>query len=128
MHNRGGGERERTASGVRRFCSEPAPSRNPSRSQARLDGLDTGVNDQARARDVLIHGASYVSPEFAARHGRIGRSWGCTAVRPQVAGQIIDAIKDGRRSAACSSASAVAQRTRDPRTRDSGFSGRAGAC
>ena len=61
----------------------------------RLDGLEAGVNDKARARDIVIHGASYVSPEFAARQGRLGRSWGCPALRPQVAGRIIDAIKDG---------------------------------
>ena len=47
------------------------------------------------ARDIVVHGASYVSPEFAERHGRLGRSWGCPALRPAVARPIIDAIKDG---------------------------------
>jgi hypothetical protein len=61
----------------------------------RLDGLEAGRNDRARARDIVVHGASYVSPEFAAHHGRLGRSWGCPALRPAVARPIIDAIKDG---------------------------------
>ena len=31
----------------------------------RLDGLDTGFNDRARERAIVIHGASYVSSGFA---------------------------------------------------------------
>jgi hypothetical protein len=61
----------------------------------RLDGLEAGVNDKARARDIVIHSASYVSPDFAVRHGRLGRSWGCPALRPEVTGRVIDAIKEG---------------------------------
>jgi hypothetical protein len=61
----------------------------------RLDGLDAGVNDNARLRDIVVHGATYVSPSFAARHGRLGRSWGCPALRPAIAPAVIDAIKDG---------------------------------
>jgi len=61
----------------------------------RLDGLDPGVNDRARERTIVIHGAWYVSPEFAADHGRLGRSWGCPALERRVAATVIDAIKDG---------------------------------
>jgi len=61
----------------------------------RLDGLDPGVNDRARERTIVIHGAWYVSPEFAADHGRLGRSWGCPALERRVAASVIDAIKDG---------------------------------
>lgn len=61
----------------------------------RLDGLDAGVNDRARERAIVFHGADYVSEAFAERQGRLGRSWGCPALRPDVAAQVIDAIKGG---------------------------------
>ena len=61
----------------------------------RLEGLDTGFNDHARQRAVVIHGAWYVSEDMAKSQGRIGRSWGCPAVRPTIAHSLIDAIRDG---------------------------------
>jgi hypothetical protein len=61
----------------------------------RLRGLDPGVNDHAYAREIVIHGANYVSEAVARTVGRIGRSWGCPAVRPAVAQQLIDQIKGG---------------------------------
>jgi hypothetical protein len=60
-----------------------------------LRGLDPGVNDHAFARDVVIHGAGYVSEAVARTLGRIGRSWGCPAVRPAIAQQLIVQIKGG---------------------------------
>jgi hypothetical protein len=61
----------------------------------RLRGLDPGVNDHAYGREIVIHGAEYVSDTFARALGRIGRSWGCPAVRPAIAQALIDEIKDG---------------------------------
>ncbi|MEZ5331878.1 MAG: murein L,D-transpeptidase catalytic domain family protein [Thermoanaerobaculia bacterium] len=61
----------------------------------RLDGLDAGVNDRARERTIVIHGAWYVSRDFAREHGRLGRSWGCPALERGVSRQVIDTIKDG---------------------------------
>lgn len=61
----------------------------------RLRGLDPGWNDHAEARAIVVHGASYVDPEVARKLGRLGRSWGCPAVRPAIAHELIDRIKDG---------------------------------
>jgi hypothetical protein len=61
----------------------------------RLHGLDPGFNDNALARAIVMHGAPYVSEAIAERVGRIGRSWGCPAVRPEVARTVIDTLKGG---------------------------------
>jgi hypothetical protein len=61
----------------------------------RLDGLEAGVNDRARERAIVMHGAPYVS-EFNLRTvGRLGRSHGCPALRPAIARTVIDTIKQG---------------------------------
>jgi hypothetical protein len=61
----------------------------------RLDGLDAGVNDNAWSREVIIHGASYVSAAFVARQGRLGRSWGCPAVSREDMPKLIELLADG---------------------------------
>lgn len=61
----------------------------------RLRGLEPGVNDNARERAIVIHGAPYVREELAKKQGRIGRSLGCPAVRTEVAKPLIDAIRGG---------------------------------
>jgi hypothetical protein len=61
----------------------------------RLDGLEAGVNDRARERAIVFHGAPYVSNVSVQSLGRLGRSWGCPALRPAVARTLIDTIKDG---------------------------------
>ncbi|HYB96960.1 MAG TPA: murein L,D-transpeptidase catalytic domain family protein [Vicinamibacterales bacterium] len=61
----------------------------------RLDGLDRGVNDRARERAIVMHGAPYVSEAFIRSNGRLGRSWGCPAVSEAVARQMIDRVKGG---------------------------------
>lgn len=62
----------------------------------RLDGLEFGVNDRAYERAIVIHGAPYVNPAVGLREGRLGRSWGCPAVRNEIAADLIDAIKEGQ--------------------------------
>jgi L,D-transpeptidase catalytic domain len=61
----------------------------------RLEGLEPGFNDRARERAIVLHGAAYVSAATIASQGRLGRSWGCPAVRPSVAKALIETIRDG---------------------------------
>ena len=62
----------------------------------RMDGLEPGINDSARERAIVIHPASYVNPLWSQTQGRIGRSQGCPAVRPQVVRKVVDKLKDGQ--------------------------------
>lgn len=62
----------------------------------RMQGLEPGFNDRAEERAIVMHGAPYVTDEHVRRFGRIGRSWGCPAVRLGVAKQIIDTLKGGQ--------------------------------
>lgn len=62
----------------------------------RMDGLEPGINDHARERLLVMHGADYVDPAQARRQGRLGRSFGCPAVRREVARKVIDSLKNGQ--------------------------------
>ncbi len=62
----------------------------------RMDGLEPGINDRARERAIVIHPADYVNPSWIATQGRIGRSQGCPAVRPEVARMVVDSLKGGQ--------------------------------
>ncbi|MDR6526852.1 hypothetical protein J2787_002232 [Chryseobacterium rhizosphaerae] len=59
----------------------------------KLLGMDKGFNDAAYRRAIVLHGANYVSDDFAAMHKRIGRSWGCPAVPKELTQPIINSIK-----------------------------------
>jgi hypothetical protein len=61
----------------------------------RLDGLDAGINDRARQRAIVMHGAPYVSETFVRANGRLGRSHGCPAVSAAVARPLLDRVKGG---------------------------------
>ena len=59
----------------------------------RLDGMEYGINDNARNRAVVVHGADYVSKSFIKNTGRLGRSQGCPAVPYEVHKELIQTIK-----------------------------------
>ncbi len=61
----------------------------------RLDGLTSGVNDKARERYIVVHGADYANPSFIQKNGYLGRSWGCPALPQNLSRKIIDTIKGG---------------------------------
>jgi len=61
----------------------------------RLDGLESGFNDRARARAIVMHAAEYVNAATAKAQGYLGRSLGCPAVRPEISRQVIDSVKGG---------------------------------
>ena len=56
----------------------------------RLVGMEKGINDRSLERAIVIHGANYVH-----RSGRIGQSWGCPAVRPEISGALIESVRGG---------------------------------
>ena len=63
-------------------------------SSLKLDGLEKGINDNARERAIVIHAADYVSENFAKNNGRLGRSQGCPALPNDLAKPIISTIKN----------------------------------
>ena len=60
-----------------------------------LNGLEKGINDRARERAIVMHGAAYANPSVVSQGGRLGRSFGCPAVPQKLSRPIIDAIKGG---------------------------------
>lgn len=60
----------------------------------RLQGLEPGINDRAYERAIVIHGAPYVSQDLIRTQGRLGRSFGCPAVRPEIAHRLIDTLSE----------------------------------
>ena len=61
----------------------------------RLDGLEYGINHNARERAIVIHSANYVSQKFIDEHGRLGRSHGCPALPLKNYEEVIHSIKEG---------------------------------
>ena len=60
-----------------------------------LEGLEKGINDNAKSRGIVIHGANYVDERLANGNGVIGRSWGCPAVSKKLSKEIINLLKGG---------------------------------
>lgn len=60
-----------------------------------LNGLEKGINDRAKERAIVMHGAAYADPSVAASTGRLGRSFGCPALPPALCRTVINTIKEG---------------------------------
>ncbi|MEQ9188131.1 MAG: murein L,D-transpeptidase catalytic domain family protein [Cryomorphaceae bacterium] len=60
-----------------------------------LNGQELGINDKAKERAIVMHGADYVSQSFIKKVGRLGRSHGCPAVPMHVHKELIEALADG---------------------------------
>lgn len=60
-----------------------------------LDGLEPGINDNARARAIVMHAADYATDEFARQNGRLGRSLGCPSIPPDDHSEVINLLAGG---------------------------------
>ncbi|AJR06077.1 hypothetical protein C9J03_23010 [Photobacterium gaetbulicola] len=60
----------------------------------RIDGLEVGINDKARSRFIVVHGADYVSEAFLKHNGTLGRSEGCFAIPFDGFEDVINRIKE----------------------------------
>jgi hypothetical protein len=61
----------------------------------RLDGVEDGINNQVRVRNVVMHGSKFVNYERIYERGTIGNSLGCPAIPLSDHKQVIDKIKGG---------------------------------
>jgi L,D-transpeptidase catalytic domain len=61
----------------------------------KLNGVDSGFNDMALKRQIVLHGSAYVSDRYMQDYGTLGTSLGCPALPAAVSGKIIRAVKDG---------------------------------
>lgn len=61
----------------------------------RLNGLQQGINSNARNRSIVIHEANYVSPRYIKANHRAGRSWGCFAVAPENKKVLLNYVRGG---------------------------------
>jgi hypothetical protein len=61
----------------------------------RLNGTEKGFNDNAMARGIVIHSASYADEVIVERQGFIGRSQGCPALPQNISKEVITKIKNG---------------------------------
>jgi hypothetical protein len=61
----------------------------------RLKGLEKNINDKAWDRSIVVHGADYATDGFIKNNGRLGRSFGCPAIPPEITDKFIETVKDG---------------------------------
>lgn len=60
-----------------------------------IKGVEKGFNDQAQQRAIIIHGADYATEDFIQKNGRLGRSYGCPSVPPDLIKPVSETMKGG---------------------------------
>ena len=60
-----------------------------------IKGVEKGFNDKAMQRAIIMHGADYATEDFITKHGRLGRSYGCPSVPPELIKPVSETIKGG---------------------------------
>ena len=61
----------------------------------KLHGVESGINNNAYNRKIVLHGSEYVGQKYLKRSKMMGRSFGCPAVPQAECKKIINNIKKG---------------------------------
>ena len=60
-----------------------------------LEGIEKGFNDNAAHRQIIMHGATYATEDFIKKNGRLGRSFGCPSLPPDLIQPVVETIENG---------------------------------
>jgi len=60
-----------------------------------IQGVEKGFNDNAINRQIIMHGADYATEDFIRKTGRLGRSYGCPSLPPDLIKPVIETIEHG---------------------------------
>jgi len=60
-----------------------------------IKGVEKGFNEKAMQRAIIMHGADYATEDFIKKNGRLGRSYGCPSVPPDLIKPVSETIKGG---------------------------------
>jgi hypothetical protein len=60
-----------------------------------IQGLEKGFNDNAVNREIIMHGADYATEDFVRKNGRLGRSFGCPSLPPDMIKPVFQTIEKG---------------------------------
>ncbi len=61
----------------------------------RIEGVDSGFNDLAGKRNIVLHGSPYVGDKYLKDYGIIGTSQGCPAIPSKISRKVIRLVKNG---------------------------------